>query len=109
MVVIDLCPSQRGDLRDRHALRQGCAGEGVAAGGLPVSEFYSYFMCRVPVWEQQDELHLPEFPVTRVARGLMPPDVAAAGAGGGDGYAGSDGDLVGVGSDGDLDGLAGVG
>jgi hypothetical protein len=28
----------------------------VAAGGLPVNEFYSYFMCRVPAGEQQEEL-----------------------------------------------------
>lgn len=39
----------------------------------------------------------------------MPSEVAAGGAGGGDGDAGLDSDLVGVGSDGDLDGLAGMG
>lgn len=28
----------------------------VAAVGLPVSDFYAYFMRRVPAWEQQDEM-----------------------------------------------------
>ena len=38
----------------------------------------------------------------------MPSDVAAGGAGRGDGHAGLDGDLVGIGFHGDLDGLARV-
>ena len=38
----------------------------------------------------------------------MAPDVAAGGTGGGHGYPGVDGDLVGVGFHGDLGGLAGV-
>jgi hypothetical protein len=87
----------------------------VAAGGLPVSDLYVYFMRRIPAWEQQDELQrrlvvllndwdgettpggmaaaaaaVREFAreaaprvlsVTRVVRGLVPPDVAAGGAG----------------------------
>lgn len=28
----------------------------VAAGGLRVSEFYAFFMSRVPAWDQQDDL-----------------------------------------------------
>jgi hypothetical protein len=39
----------------------------------------------------------------------VPSDVAAGGAGHGNGNAGLDGDLVGVGPDGDLNGLPGVG
>ena len=28
----------------------------VASGGVPVNEFFGYFMSRVPAWDQQDEL-----------------------------------------------------
>jgi hypothetical protein len=39
----------------------------------------------------------------------VPPDIAAGGAGRGNGNVGIDGDLVGVGFNRDLNGLAGVG